>query len=126
MTKKKGVTYSITGTTIPSKRISKVWSSQHPRTKQPPINGYFLTHQELIRVSNESIKKKGPETKEYGKQSKKNPRKFFSKTQGMLLRDPTGKYNTILIQKGMPKSHETVVIKHELNHVYEKRRKKSR
>ena len=116
--------YSFTGTKIPSKRISEVWHKTHPRTKQPPIKGFFTSQRELNRVNNAGIKnnagKKG--TGEYGKRIAANPNQYNRHADGLFLIGTP--YSTILIQKGMPHRHETAVIKHELNHAYEKRHKK--
>lgn len=116
--------YRFTGTKIPDKRISEVWDRTHPRTKQPPIKGFFTSQRELNRVDATAIKNRAGEkgSGEYGKRIAANPNKYDRHADGMCLHG-TKNGGTILIQKGMPHRHETAVIKHELNHIYKRRKK---
>ncbi len=118
--------YRFIGTKIPDKRISEVWDKIHPRTEQPPIKGYYTSQRELKRVDEKAIENRQPEKSkgEYGKRIATNPSKYNRHADGLCLhgtkRDGS---STILIQRGMPQRHETAVIKHELNHIFEERRK---
>jgi hypothetical protein len=117
--------YYFSGTKIPAKRISEVWSKEHPRTKQPPVVGYYTSQRELNCVDKKAIANRVGEkgTGEYGKRVAANPNKYNRHADGMCLHGTSkNKSSTILIQKGMPKRHETAVIKHELNHVFKHKR----
>ena len=117
--------YRFSGTKIPDKRISEVWDKEHPRTKQPPIKGYYTSQSELNRVDAKAIKNRVGEkgTGEYGRRIAADPNKYGRHADGMCLHGQRSG-GTILIQKGMPRRHETAVIKHELNHIYDRKHRR--
>ena len=106
---------------IPSSRVSELWQREHPRTKQPPIKAYITTNQDLNKVTSDSLKghrNLEQNTRvEYGKRNAISPETHNVK--GLIIH---GKLNIILVERGTKQS--TIhILKHELNHVFEERRK---
>jgi sucrose-6-phosphate hydrolase SacC (GH32 family) len=106
---------------IPNSRVSEIWQREHPRTKQPPIKAYVTTRQELNKVTNDSLKGRRfmeQNTRgEYGKHNAVSPETH--NVRGLIM---SGRTNVILVERGT-KRNTTHILKHELNHVFEQRKK---
>jgi hypothetical protein len=99
----------------------------HPRIKQPQIKGYYTSQRELNRVDDKATKDRTVPAKEYGPRVTANPRKYNMVPDGMCLHGTkSDRSSTILIKRGMPQRHERAVIKHELNHIYDERKRNMR
>ena len=106
---------------IPASRVSELWKKEHPRTKQPPTKAYVTTKQDLNKVTSDSLRgRRNLEQNtrgEYGKRNAISPETHNVK--GLIIH---GKPNVILVERGTKRS-TTHILKHELNHVFEQRKK---
>ena len=106
---------------ISSDRISELWQSEHPRTKQPPIKAYVTTKQDLNRITSSSLKGRGnleQNTRgEYGRRNAVSPETH--NVRGLVVHG--NKTNVILVERGTKRS-TTHILKHELNHIFEQRK----